>query len=130
MGIELSGETATGGLPKVIRNLVRNVHGTNSGGNTGESVGISITDLGIGAVVSGNVIQNDTKAGLAFAHGASMAVWCGGASDVLVADNILRTWDYGVVSSSPPSVGHGQNMFVNCTTDSQIGGLLDTSTED
>jgi hypothetical protein len=130
MGIECSGMTSGNGKPKVLNNFVQNVYGTNSGGNTGESVGISITDLGIGAVVAGNIIQNDTKPGLAFAHGATIAVWCGGASNVLIDGNVMRTWDNGIVASSPPSIAHGQNLFANCTTDFLIGGPLIPTSED
>jgi len=130
MGIEMSGMTSGGGKSKVLRNSVQNVHGTTSGGNTGESVGISITDLNVGAVVQGNLIQNDFKPGLAFAHGASIGVWIGGASAVVVADNIIRTWDNGIVSSSPTSDGHGQNLFADCTVDAITGGTTIPSTED
>lgn len=129
MGIEASGMSAVG-MPKIIKNFVQNVHGTTSGGNTGESVGISITDLALGAVVTDNVVQNDSKPGLGFGLGASIGIWCGGASDVFVEGNSLRTWDYGLVSSSPPSVGHASNVFGNCTTDFQIGGTTNPTNED
>lgn len=123
MGIEASGMSAAG-RPKIIKNFVQNVHGTNSGGNTGEGVGISITDRALGAVVTDNVVQNDFKPGLGFGRGATIGIWCGGASDVFVEGNSLRTWDYGLVSSSPPSVSHASNVFGDCTTNIQIGGTV------
>lgn len=130
MGIEMSGMSSGGGKAKVLRNSVQNVHGTTSGGNTGESVGISITDLNIDAVVQGNLIQNDNKPGLAFGHGASIGVWVGGASKVLVAENVIRTWDQGLIASSPTSLGHGQNLYANCTVDATTGGATIPTTED
>jgi len=130
MGIEMSGMTAGGGKAKVLHNLVQNVHGTNSGGNTGESVGISITDLNVNSIVADNVIQNDTKPGLPPGGGTSIGIWCGGASSIAVKGNLIRTWDWGLLASSPPSVGKGQNLFVNCTTDFQIGGPVIPTSED
>ena len=129
MGIEVSGMSPFS-KPKVLRNFVQNVYGSASGGNTGEGVGISISDKGRGAVVSGNVIQNDVLLGLPLAHGACMGIWVGGDSDVLVSGNTIKTFDHGLLASSPTTVSNGQNLYVDCTEDWVAGGINTPSTQD
>jgi hypothetical protein len=110
MGIEVSGMSAAG-KPKVFGNFVQKVHGVGSG----ESVGISISDKALGAIVSGNIVKNDTKPGAPFGAGASIGVWCGGQSDVTLSHNTLDVWDYGIAFSSTPTGRVGKCFFGDCT---------------
>lgn len=127
MGIEVQGMT-TNGRPKILRNLVQTVHGTGSG----ESVGISLSDNSIGGMVSGNIIKNDTKAGMPFGLGACIGLWLGGAGDITTGHNTLDYWDYGIANSLPDG-RRGQNMYVNCTIDFYLyanGGTVTIANED
>lgn len=112
MGIEVSGASTSGGRPKVLRNVVQKVHGM----GTGESVGISITDNGLGAIVMGNAVINDYKPGNPLGAGASIGLWIGGQTDARVMHNMVDNFDYGCLFSSPPTGFVDENSYPNCTT--------------
>lgn len=104
-GIEVSG-MSTNGSPKVLRNLVENVLGM---GESGESVGISFSDNGLGGLVVGNIIKNPTL------RPRSWGVWVGGQSDVTASHNLIDTWENGAGFSSPTDGFIDENAIVNCT---------------
>jgi len=114
MGIEVSGS-----YPKIFRNSIQKVHGS----GVGESVGISITDNAIGALVFGNSVKSDIAPGNQFGAGATIGIWCGGDSDVTVSHNALDTWDYGVAFSSVPTGLVSKCTFANCATNVYDSGL-------
>lgn len=101
-----------GARPKVMFNYIENVVGT-----LNEALGISITDKGIGGVVSFNGIRNPVLAPiLANGNSPSYGVWVGGASDVEATHNLIDGWGTGIAYSSPPSGMIDFNAFKNCTT--------------
>jgi hypothetical protein len=105
-GIEVQGLAPDGhGKPKVARCNVQDVYGT----GTGESVGISISDRGIGGVVSGNTVKNSTM------KPGSFGLWVGGNSNVAVTHNLFDTWANGGTFSSPPGGFLDENAFRNVT---------------
>lgn len=105
MGIEVSGMSANG-RPRILRNHVSNIMGMGAG----ESVGISITDKGVGAVVAQNVVVNTAW------QAKSFGLWVGGESDVTVAGNVFDNWRYGMVFSSPPVGWVDENAYRRCTS--------------
>lgn len=106
MGIEVQGYLKPEGKPSILRNTVRNIQGV----GTGESVGISISDKGVGGVLAHNTIINPAMLP------GSFGVWIGGDSDVLAFGNGLDTWGNGIAVSSPPSAYIDENAFKNCLT--------------
>lgn len=105
MGIEVSGMSVNG-KPSILRNHVANVVGMGEG----ESVGISITDKGVGAVVAHNVIANHAW------KDKSFGLWVGGDSDATVASNVFDNWRYGLAFSSPPVGWVDENAYRRCTS--------------
>jgi hypothetical protein len=105
MGIEVQGMgPASQGKQKILHNSVFNVQGT----GTGESVGISVSDMGLFATVSGNIVKNQVKP-----TGSSFGLWGGGDSDAIATHNYFDSWKVGA---------HGctyfddTNVTRNCTT--------------
>ena len=94
------------GKPSILRNHVANVVGMGEG----ESVGISITDKGVGAVVAHNVIANHAW------KDKSFGLWVGGDSDATVVGNIFDNWRYGLAFSSPPVGWVDENAYRRCTS--------------
>lgn len=124
MGIEVCGGTENGGLARVINNTVTNVHGMAGKDNTGESVGICISDKEYGATVKGNTVKNDYKPDLPPGGGASIGLWVGGSSNVEVNENEFDTWDYAVACASMATMTGGNNVYYNCSNAEMHGGIV------
>jgi hypothetical protein len=114
IGIETQG-VSNPGKAKVLRNIVQDVYATGSG----ESIGISITDKGLDAIMAGNVVKNQTVV-----PNKSFGLWVGGESNVAVVQNHIQGFHYGAAFSSPPTGFVDENSFKNVTVPILDGGTL------
>lgn len=106
MGIEVSGAR-----PKITSNLIEEFYGTGPEPNNGEAVGISVSDLGVGGVVMGNIVRNGRI------QPKSYGYWIGGESDVSFAHNHAENMSFGGAASSPTMGMQAGNTFRNCGCD-------------
>lgn len=112
MGIEAQGILTADSNISILRNTVRNVDGM----GTGESVGISLSGKGNGALIKGNAVMNPEL------HEGSFGYWIGGESDPAFVHNHADTFGYGACFSSPPTGFVDENSFRNCTINIQDSG--------
>lgn len=105
------------GIEAVGRGLV--VEGNTIAGvvpvNTGEGVGISISDQGVGTAVRGNAITGARDYG----------IWIGGSSRALVARNLVTGSRFGLAMSSPTGGIVEANRFIECATNQIINGKVE-----
>jgi len=107
MGIEVNGISSSSQVPKVLRNSIQNVAGVGAG----ESVGISVTDKGMGATVAHNVVKNTD----ATPRPGSFGLWVGGASDVAAVHNHFEGYLNGATYSSGTAGRIDHNSYRNVT---------------
>jgi hypothetical protein len=112
MGIEAQGVLTANSDISILRNTVRNVEGM----GTGESVGISLSGKGNGALIKGNAVLNPEL------REGSFGYWIGGESDPAFVHNHADTFGYGACFSSPPTGHVDENSFRNCTVNIQDSG--------
>lgn len=112
MGIEAQGIVTANSNISILRNTVRNVDGM----GTGESVGISLSGKGLGALIKGNAVLNPEL------REGSFGYWIGGESDPAFVHNHADTFSYGACFSSPPTGHVDENSFRNCTINIQDSG--------
>lgn len=112
MGIEAQGYSTADSDISILRNTVRNVKGM----GTGESVGISLSGNGLGALIKGNAVMNDEL------YEGSFGYWIGGESDPAFVHNHADRFGYGACFSSPPTGHVDENSFRNCTVNIQDSG--------
>lgn len=112
MGIEVQGLTRPDSNISVIRNSVRNVMGMGQG----ESVGISLSGKGHGALIKDNAVINEAV------RDGSFGYWIGGDSDPAFVHNHAEGFGYGVCFSSPPTGFIDENSYRNCTVNIQDSG--------
>lgn len=112
MGIEAQGITTADSQISLLRNTVRNVRGMGDG----ESVGISLSGKGRGALIKDNAVLNQEL------YPGSFGFWIGGDSDPAFVHNHADRFGYGVCFSSPPTGMVDENSFRNCTLNIQDSG--------
>ena len=112
MGIEAQGVLTPNSKISILRSTVRNVKGM----GTGESVGISLSGKGLGALIKGNAVMNDEL------YEGSFGYWIGGESDPAFVHNHADTFGDGACFSSPPTGFVDENSFRNCTINIQDSG--------
>lgn len=100
---------------QVFNNVVNNIHGTAGENNTGESVGICVTDFQKGCIIKCNTITNDYKPALPLGAGASIGLWVGGESCVEAIENTIDTWDYGTACSVTAVLSRQSERYINNT---------------
>lgn len=105
MGIEAQGITTVDSQISIIRNTVRNVKGMGAG----ESVGISLSGKGRGALIKDNAVMNSHL------YPGSFGYWVGGDSDPAFIHNHAERFGYGIAFSSPPTGFIDENSYRNCT---------------
>lgn len=111
------GVQASGARPKLLGNYIEKVVGVAE-----EAVGLSITDRGVGGLVSGNTVKNAVLAPpLPNGNSAGYGLWVGGASDVVAVHNTFEAWGVGIAYSSPPAGKVDFNSFRNCPKNMMIG---------
>jgi hypothetical protein len=113
MGIEAQGVLTPDSNISILRNTVRNVDGM----GTGESVGISLSGKGLGALIKDNAVLNPEL------REGSFGYWIGGESDPAFVHNHADTFGYGACFSSPPTGYVDENSYRNCTINIQDSGL-------
>ena len=113
MGIEAQGVLTPYSNISILRNTVRNVKGM---GDEGESVGISLTDKGRGALIKDNAVINPLLLPGSFGY------WVGGDSDPAMVHNHAENFHYGACFSSPPAGYVGKPTFRGCTVNIQDSG--------
>lgn len=112
MGIEAQGITTPDSQISILRNTVRNVKGMGAG----ESVGISLSGKGRGALIKDNTVLNPHMLSGSFGY------WVGGDSDPAFVHNHADTFGYGVCFSSPPTGYVDENSYRNCLVNIQDSG--------
>lgn len=112
MGIEAQGIASATSNISILNNTVRNVKGMGSG----ESVGISLSGKGLGAIIKGNSVVNPAMLSGSFGY------WVGGESDPDFVHNHARTFGYGVCFSTPPTGHVDENSFRDCLVNIQDSG--------
>lgn len=110
------GVSIYGARPTVRNNVIRNVMAS----NIEESLGVSIDDLGVGGLVSGNAILQDQM--VVRGDRKSFGVWVGGNSRVVCTHNTLGRWQVGIAYSSPPSGLVDSNSYDECEEEVWDGG--------
>ena len=83
---------------------------------SGEGLGVSISEGGVGTIVRRNAITGVRDYG----------IWIGGASRVLVENNVVTGSRVGFAMSSPTGGIRANNKFIECATDRKIGGAVKT----
>lgn len=108
-GIEVDGHA------DIARNVVQDTYGV----GTGEGVGISCTEYGTAMVIRNNLIHNEI---LTPTH--TYGIWCGGTNttSLLVKDNTMINFAYGMAASSPVHGGYMGNSTLSCTVKYDIAG--------
>jgi Ca2+-binding RTX toxin-like protein len=115
-GIESLGPRAT-----IVGNRVSEVYP----GGTGEGLGISISNNGVGTVVRDNVVTN--------AHNgseSSFGLWVGGGSVVTATGNTFTGWMQGMGWSSPTSGSFAGNTFAGNDNPHVVNSMLGGGTRD
>lgn len=115
-GIESLGPGA-----KITGNKVSEIHAQ----GTGEGLGISISNNGVGTIVDGNVVENVPRAAE-----KSYGLWVGGGSVVTATDNTFSGWKQGMGWSSPTSGSYSGNTFANNASPFIVNSALAGGTRD
>lgn len=106
MGIEIRGP----------RNIIRNNRVSDVRGvNTGEGVGISVTDHGQAVTIENNIITASARDEF-----TDFGIWVGGFSDVAVRGNKVSNYIHGMAASSPTSGCMEGNVFKDTEKDAFI----------
>lgn len=107
MGIEATGPSARVGYCSVAEVYPQ---------GTGEAVGISISNSGLGTQVYNNKISNKTLPENSF------GIWCGSSSKVILEDNHVISMDVGIATSSGVTGAYRDNLTSGCNTPYIISG--------
>lgn len=76
--------------------------------DAGEAVGISLSDGCVGCIVRHNSVANTNL--LPNSYG----IWVGGNSEVLIDNNVVSHFDYGLLFSNSTKVYYRDNTFMSC----------------